>query len=215
MVNYRYLGYGITNEQGIATLDHDAQGNPITHSYTGTGAGKVDIVASLDDSSHISESSIQSETYELMDAMYYDPALSGNHNDSIWYKPTATLTRGDDGSVVHPTSAWGGIQLGSTSQAIFIPVETVIEFDLIDFSPSFIIQMRSGVQQSGNWVYCEPVKYTGHQRWEIHSNTQKIMVDGVVKQNMTQNLGESYRFSFLSQNTTDTCKFANLKIYPL
>ena len=59
MVNYRYLGYGITNEQGIAHLDHDANGDPITHSYTGTGAGELDIIASLDDNTKISESSLQ------------------------------------------------------------------------------------------------------------------------------------------------------------
>ena len=70
MANYRYLGYGITNEQGIATLDHDANGDPITHSYTGTGAGEIDIVASLDDTSKISDSSIQSETYGVLDYFY-------------------------------------------------------------------------------------------------------------------------------------------------
>ena len=79
MANYRYLGYGITNEQGIATLDHDANGNPIDHSYTGTGAGEIDIVASLDDNTHISERSIQSETYSLWDTLFFDNAIEGNH----------------------------------------------------------------------------------------------------------------------------------------
>ena len=74
MAIYRYLGYGITDENGIAKLDHDAQGNPITHSYTGTGAGEIDIVASLDDNTHISDSSIQSETYSLIDAKFKDTA---------------------------------------------------------------------------------------------------------------------------------------------
>lgn len=60
---YKYLGYGITDNNGIAHLDHDSNGNPINHSYTGTGAGEIDIVASLDDSTHISDSSLQSEIY--------------------------------------------------------------------------------------------------------------------------------------------------------
>ena len=72
MANYRYLGYGITNEQGIAHLDHDANGDPITHSYTGTGAGELDIIASLDDQSHISDSSIQSGTYPVLDCTFRD-----------------------------------------------------------------------------------------------------------------------------------------------
>lgn len=84
MANYRYLGYGITDENGIATLDHDSNGDPITHSYTGTGAGEIDVVASLDDQSHISDSSILSETYETLDCIKYDNATQSSHNDSIW-----------------------------------------------------------------------------------------------------------------------------------
>ena len=41
---YNYLGYGVTDENGIAKLDHDANGDSISHSYTGTGAGKIDVV---------------------------------------------------------------------------------------------------------------------------------------------------------------------------
>ena len=59
MVNYIYLGYGVTDSNGVAKLDHDANGDPISHSYTGTGAGEIDIVASLDNP--IGEGSIQSE----------------------------------------------------------------------------------------------------------------------------------------------------------
>ena len=72
MATYRYLGYGITNEQGIAKLDHDANNDPIDHSYTGTGAGELDIIASLDNDIDISDSSIQSETYEVTDCYWIE-----------------------------------------------------------------------------------------------------------------------------------------------
>lgn len=81
MANYRYLGYGITDENGIATLDHDSNGDPIDHSYTGTGAGEIDVVASLDDDTEISDSSILSETYEVCDCKYYIPI----RNNSLEY----------------------------------------------------------------------------------------------------------------------------------
>ena len=101
MVNYRYLGYGITNEQGIATLDHDANGDPITHSYTGTGAGELDIIASLDDQSHISDSSIQSEIFVLWDTIKYDNATLLDHNDIWSYDDAKTvLTRYDEYSSI-------------------------------------------------------------------------------------------------------------------
>ena len=67
---YNYLGYGVTDNQGKAKLEYDSEGNPLTHSYTGTGAGKVDIVASLD--SEITDGSLVSETYELYDCLIYD-----------------------------------------------------------------------------------------------------------------------------------------------
>ena len=40
----RLIGTGITNAQGIAIMDKDAQGETIT-GYTGVGAGKLQIVA--------------------------------------------------------------------------------------------------------------------------------------------------------------------------
>ena len=47
-MSYRYLGYGITDSNGEAKLEYDENGNHLDHSITGTGAGELDIVASLD-----------------------------------------------------------------------------------------------------------------------------------------------------------------------
>ena len=74
MTSYRYLGYGVTNSNGVAHLDHDPQGNPI-NGYTGTGAGEVDVIASTDNP--ISSGSIVSEPYNVWDTIFYDDGLSG------------------------------------------------------------------------------------------------------------------------------------------
>lgn len=79
--NYVFLGSGTTDSNGVAKLDHDANGDPISHSYTGSGVGEVDVVASLDDPDSISDSSLQSETYSLMDCIKYD---KGNTANTIW-----------------------------------------------------------------------------------------------------------------------------------
>lgn len=50
----RFIGSGSTNSNGLAIMDKDANGNTIEHSYTGTGAGKLDLVASLMDLSNLS-----------------------------------------------------------------------------------------------------------------------------------------------------------------
>lgn len=82
-VNYVYLGYGTTDENGECKLDHDANGDSISHSYTGTGAGKIDVVASLDSRSSISDSSLVSETFVVWDTLFFDTGLDESKN-SQW-----------------------------------------------------------------------------------------------------------------------------------
>ena len=99
-VNYVYLGYGTTDENGIAKLDHDADGKEISHSYTGTGAGEIDIVASLDNASTISDSSIQSATYEIWDCLFYLECTSETNN---WSYNDARLSASFDENGGHFT----------------------------------------------------------------------------------------------------------------
>ena len=74
MTFYKYLGYGVTNSEGVAHLDHDADGEPIDHSYTGVGAGEIDVLASLDNP--IVDGSIVSETYSVWDYLFYDDGIT-------------------------------------------------------------------------------------------------------------------------------------------
>ena len=91
--NYVFLGSGTTDSNGVAKLDHDANGDPISHSYTGVGAGEIDLLASTDNP--ITSSSCQSEIYELIDATILDNATSSSYND-VWYnQQNAVNTRGD------------------------------------------------------------------------------------------------------------------------
>lgn len=88
MVNYIYKGYGVTDSNGIAHLDHDASGNPLTHSYTGVGAGEIDVVASLDNP--IVDGSIVSETLSVLDCIKYDD-METNHLSIYNYANSANL----------------------------------------------------------------------------------------------------------------------------
>ena len=88
MTVYKYLGYGVTNENGVAKLDHDANGDEIQHSYTGVGAGEVDVVASLDNP--VSSGSIVSETYSVIDAKH-------KYSGTSW-KQNLSETANSDGS---------------------------------------------------------------------------------------------------------------------
>ena len=114
---YIYLGYGVTDNQGKAKLEYDSEGNPLTHSYTGTGAGEVDIVASLDNT--ITESSLVSETYELIDAIVIENELTANKTWNIELNDTDFYLE----FTVRPTTSnnsIGRIQIGTSSSYIAI-----------------------------------------------------------------------------------------------
>ena len=87
MAKYRYMGYGTTDSNGIAKLDHDAQGQAVTHSYTGTGVGEVDIVASLDE--EIVEGSIVSEIFVIDDCYWIEQSST---IEGMYITNGATLT---------------------------------------------------------------------------------------------------------------------------
>ena len=88
MTNYRYLGYGVTNENGVAKLEYNSEGQKRDHSYTGVGAGEIDVVASLDNP--VSSGSIVSETYSVIDAKH-------KYSGTSW-KQNLSETANSDGS---------------------------------------------------------------------------------------------------------------------
>ena len=65
MVTYRYLGSATTDANGRSK-----------YNFTGSGAGEIDFIASLDNP--ITGSSIVSEPYSLLDAIFFDGATTDN-----------------------------------------------------------------------------------------------------------------------------------------
>lgn len=109
-MSYRYLGYGITDNNGEAKLEYDENGNHLDHSITGTGAGELDIVASLD--KPISSGSIVSETYSIIDAKFIDIATTGKKNTNDWITPSTTY-------YTEVTSDTGTVQTNTASNNIW------------------------------------------------------------------------------------------------
>lgn len=100
-VSYRCIGKGVTNSNGVAHMTHsydngswvDLQGDD---GYTGVGVGELDLVASLDNPSAISTSSIQSEPYTVTDAVIYDTATE--QKNTIWRNYGVSASYSDDGT---------------------------------------------------------------------------------------------------------------------
>ena len=139
-MSYVYLGYGTTNSEGVAHLDHDADGEPIDHSYIGVGAGEIDVLASLDNP--IVEGSIVSEIYEILDCLFVDFGANTN-----WYNGGGfTVTPSDDGKTLQVdtvSSAYYNANMTSSPSPNF-DVNTCIEFDVENAGSGFSIYLRNG-----------------------------------------------------------------------
>jgi hypothetical protein len=219
---YTPIGYGITDENGIAKLDHDMNGDSLTHSYTGTGAGKVDIVASLD--SEIDESSLVSETYELIDAIMYDMATTGNKNNSWWnYGNRLTLTTDNDGTVLSNNGSSNGFYYaypnGTTVTSdtnSYVYNEIAFEFDIIDYNANTDggLIFYDGTKQlyvNFEWLGVS----TGDTVYLQYTNSVfTAKVNGVKKWDYTFALSTPFRAGLLVQ-PTKSIKYKNFKILPV
>ena len=214
MVNYNYLGYGTTDSNGIAKLEYDANGDPLTHSYTGTGAGEIDIVASLDNP--IASGSIQSETYILLDALFYDMGTDPD-NPNTKYSISNTFER----IITTDGTAINYIGSGSTAHCYIaqtnnsdrpFSVGTVIEFEILESSRMAIYVFNSNSTNLGYQVN----NVTGIFKAVIGETDTVMYLDDVqVASKSTSEIGSNFSFRFTTSTTNATIKFKNLKIYPV
>ena len=77
MTNYTCIGIGTTDENGIAHITHDCEGNPLSEpGYHGSGAGETLIIASLD--KPVSVESILSNILNITDEDRYKLTLTAD-----------------------------------------------------------------------------------------------------------------------------------------
>lgn len=217
MANYRYLGYGITNDNGIAKLEFDENGDPITHSYTGTGAGEIDIVASLDDSTHISDSSMQSETFVINDCVFRDGGVIGDSNYTQFYgyanfNPQVI----SDGTLL--TQSVASIynyyaNTDSTSDLYDFTAPFCLEFDVVDFTGTVGTQIAESGQGGAIRTFAQlGITDACHLKITVNGNQILYQVDDgtPITQNYTTTKA---RVSIIINNGTLTYK--NFMIYPI
>ena len=75
----KYIGYGYTNNKGIAKLEYDETGTQLTNTgVQGYGRGKIDLKAKMH-----KDSATQSEPFVVDDTYNYDDGTINSHHD-IW-----------------------------------------------------------------------------------------------------------------------------------
>ena len=213
MAIYKYLGYGVTNSKGKAKLDHDKNGDPITHSYTGAGAGELDIIASLDNPSTISDSSIQSEIYSLYDVLFKDIGTSSDYTD--WRtSSTVDIARNTEYTTVSPKDS----TVFSSRAVDLVSGANCIEFDVnINVSTVFLslrMNITAVTTLSNEYLgIATELDQWHHIRIEWNETQYRAIVDGNIKEYRTlSNTPNRFQFS-INANTGLEIKYKNFIMY--
>lgn len=208
MTSYRYIGYGVTDSNGVAHLDHDPQGNPI-NGYTGTGAGEVDVIASTDNP--ISSGSIVSEIYEVIDCTFYDEGLQaeGHHNDN-WTNYGATVVRSDaETTVTQSTVGTNGFY-----QKAFDLTGFVIDFDYRTNVLDDVISLRKSTNTW--WIqlsqYNIPINTWTHVNMTVNETSLTITIGSITREYAINDIPTNIVFR-LREN--EEIKYKNFKIYQI
>ena len=208
---YRYLGYGTTDSNGIAKLDHDANGDPLAHSYTGVGAGEIDVVASLDNP--IDEGSIVSEPCNFIDGKFRDGGKYGDKNNN-WTASslTAKCDEGDTYTTLSNSSSSNGDYTISAPLDYTTPF--AIEFDnhLTSDDKDYVF-FYSSVRNTFFNFSSRNISGNCHVKIIVGENV-RVFVDGVEKTSLTL-YAPPTEFRFRIQSGGADIGYSNFVIYPI
>lgn len=213
MIKYRYLGYGVTNSNGVAHLTNGADGQPLSENgYKGTGKGLTQIVASTDDQSHISESSLQSEIYGVLDTLFFDNCTDDSKK-STWFRYNNSVSEpvfDNTGMFVERTETGNGFLVCNSVAMDTKPfgLDFAVEFDVV--SATGEVRFLS---VDGDWNRCDTLTANEHIKVEFYSNKQVITRNTTTNTYTHSNTGnQGVRFQFVG---VGSIKLKNVKVYSI
>jgi hypothetical protein len=211
MVIYTYLGFGTTDNNGKATLEFDPNGDPLTHSYTGTGAGEIDIIASLDD--EIGEASIISNDYRILDGIFLDKATTGNKNNN-WNNPSNYIDVGnptDNGTTLTNTS--GTRHYWSNNYTQFNG-PFAIEVDIINYTGDVGFRVTGTNYNFAFSNYNVPSE-NAHLRLKFENGNISYEINGGTPSNYATGITDTKAYIGFRFAGAGTITYRNFIIYPL
>ena len=166
---YQLIGSGTTNSQGVAVMNKDANGNPLTHSYTGVGAGELDLIASLDNP--IQTSSLVSENHPVQDCFFTYLQGTITSVPSNLYSNNVSVSVEDGYLVAEQTSSttstvYFGFQVDSLPSAIKgarIRVDRTFEQD----DRYFLQRVYQKTESSTSWTRLTNVSGVDYMAYDI------------------------------------------------
>lgn len=209
---YKYLGWGKTNENGVAKLEYNSEGQKFDHSYTGVGAGEIDVVASLD--KPIVDGSIVSEIFPVFDYFLYDSGVTGTKNPNVTIGTNVTEQVTSNGTVLTCTN---GTSLATAQYTYTKVIGGDFEAYITLTTPSSILMgfyggsdsARISISNVENRTY--KFKRTG-SNWIVQYYDGSEWVDLSFYNNTLGNKDCRFYMYLYSDNETDTVTFKDVKV---
>lgn len=182
----KLIGTGVTDANGEATI-----------TYTGTGAGKLNIVAE--------SGTFVSETYSIIDGTFFDEGTSENTK----WNGELQRSYGSNGTTLTSTANWQVLYAGNPSITFLNPVTVEFDITAITDTPNIRFYHNStGVPHI--------LSQTGHYKFVIGTDSVKVYKDGVEIQNWLSALvGQNFTLAWQFSDTTDGLTFKNFVVYPI
>lgn len=201
----RYIGSATTNANGVATL---------SDGYTGTGAGKVDLVASVD----VDGSSVVSTPYEVTDCTFLDIATTGKKN-SNWTNAGNRLqiTTGDDGTLLAKNgSGWNIYYCNGTDSTYPFSKTACIECDIVSCTNEVRLQVYGGTGTQRFQITLPTNATNYHVKIEIGETNLIATVNGVTETyTRSTYVSDNFQVDFATNVDGASVKYKNFCIYPI
>ena len=219
-VEYVLLGYGVTDDSGVAHMTHDKDGNVLSNpGYVGVGAGKLNVVAA--NKNPVDSGAVVSQPFQVTDGTFYDTGIDGTDKSDYWYlnRSNVTIVVGSDGTTITESN--------SSSYSIVVPNLTstptlngsyvfdsplAVEFDLISFDDGCGIRLYD---KTNAYAPNFPNIITANSHVKIEVTGRKVIY---------YSNGETYEVNFtptallqcgFKVSAGNTLKFKNFVVYPI
>lgn len=209
MVVYRLLGSGVTDANGVASVN-----------YTGAGAGEMDLVAST--SNPITQSSLVSETFVLYDTLFYDSGTSSSTATwTNWSTYEPLLVRNTEYCSVKVDTANSKTLARMYRQFDISSNDLCIEFDIKhqtnNNGEQFATLRNNSANNRGNMDlnrFGGQLNTWHHLKILINTTNVRVYLDNSTTP-YTYNATDVTRFYWDIDTDTSEVDFKNFMIYPI
>lgn len=155
-----------------------------------------------------------SETYGILDCVFYDEAVTGKKNINVYYNANCQETVSDTGTTVAYTDTGYYLQyrFGQTNTTDKpFSIGTKIEFEVVDITTMAIVLYGNSNYNRSLPTSIGKITLTVDEDYiRLYQNNTKI-TEVKTSNYITSNFG----FGLTTNNSSAKCKYKDMKIYPI